>query len=110
MAAKRPIVVEGNTPGKPENKQQSTEGRFKRSLFRKRNIPTKASGRKEWTKAETSALVQYICLFWDDAGVNKWPMHSDQKFWNGCADAVNKTCNSSRTGLLILDLSALFIE
>ena len=60
MAAKRPIVVEGNTPGKPENKQQSTEGRFKRSLFRKRNIPTKASGRKEWTKAETSALVQYI--------------------------------------------------
>ena len=24
-------------------------------------------GRKEWTDAEISALVQYICLFWDDA-------------------------------------------
>ena len=60
MASKSPIVVEGNKPGKPENKKQSTEGRFKRCLFRKKNIATKDSGRKEWTKAETSALEQYI--------------------------------------------------
>ena len=79
MAAKRPIVVEGNTPGKSENKKRSTEGCSKRSLFQEGNIPTKASGRKEWTEAETTALVQYICLFWDDAGFSKWPTHSDQK-------------------------------
>ena len=83
MAAKRPIVVEGNTPGKPENKKQSTEGCSKGSLFQERNIPAKASGRKEWTEAETSALVQYICLFWNDAGFNKWPMHSDKKNFFG---------------------------
>ena len=71
MATKRPIVVEGNTPGKPENKKQSTEGCSKRSLFQEGNIPTKASERKEWTEAETSALVQYTCLFWDDSGLNK---------------------------------------
>ena len=26
-------------------------------------------------------------------------LQSDPKFWDGCADAVNKTCNSSRTDL-----------
>ena len=24
-------------------------------------------------------------------------LQSDPKFWDGCADAVNETCNSSRT-------------
>lgn len=47
---------------------------------------------------ETSAIVQYICLYWRDAWNNKWPSTKDQQFWNECAEAVNKTCNSNRTG------------
>ena len=78
MAAKRPIVVEGNTPGKPENKRPSTEGSSRKSLFQVGNVLKKSSGKRERSEAETSALVQYICLFWDDAGCNKWPMHRDQ--------------------------------
>ena len=100
MAAKRPIVVEGNTPGKPENKRPSTEGSSRKSLFQVGNVLKKASGKREWSEAETSALVQYICLFWDDAGCNKWPMHRGPEFCDACASAVNKACNSSRTGLI----------
>jgi hypothetical protein len=43
--------------------------------------------------------VQYICLFWKNAHTNKWPTTKDMEFWNACADAVNNTCNSTRTGL-----------
>lgn len=99
MAAKRPIVVEGNTPGKPESKVPSTERSSKKSLFQDGKVANKSSGRQEWSKAETSALVQYICLFWDDAASNKWPMHKDPEFWDACASAVNNACNTSRTGL-----------
>lgn len=108
MAAKRPIVVEGNTPGKPETKRQSTSGTSRKSLFQGNNGSNKSSGTREWSEAETSALVQYICLFWDDAGLDKWPMQKDPEFWNACASAVNKTCNSSRTGLSKLDNSAVY--
>ncbi|RMX41742.1 hypothetical protein pdam_00005571 [Pocillopora damicornis] len=77
MAAKRPIVEQGDTPGKPENKRQSTEGRSRKSLLQEGNIPIKSSGRR---------------------GCDKWPMQSDPKFWDSCANVVKKTCNSSRTG------------
>jgi len=55
-------------------------------------------GKREWTDAEMSALVQYICLFWDNAISDKWPMQRDPEFWDACASAVNKACSSSRTG------------
>ena len=52
MAAKRPIVEQGDTPGKPENKRQSTEGRSRKSLLQEGNIPIKSSRRRGWTDAE----------------------------------------------------------
>ena len=52
----------------------STERTSRKSLFQDDDIPRKSSGKKEWTEAETSALDQYICLFWDGAG-DKWSMH-----------------------------------
>ena len=52
MAAKRPIVEQGDTPGKPKNKRQSTEGRSGKSLLQEGNIPIKSSGRRGWTDAE----------------------------------------------------------
>ena len=58
-----------------------------------------------------------ICLFWNDAGCDKWPMQSDPKFWDSCANVVKKTCNSSRTGLskffqvhYVFDNSGLILE
>ena len=90
MAAKRPIVVEGNTPGKPETKRPPSEGTSKKCLFQGEVQFKKSSGKREWSEEETSALVQYICLFWDDAGGDKWPMHRDPAFWDACASAVNK--------------------
>ena len=98
MASKRPIVVGGNTPGKPASKRSSTEGTSRKSLFQEGNEPKKSSGKREWNDAETSALVQYICLFWDNAVSDKWPMQRDPEFWDACASAVNKACSSSRTG------------
>ena len=56
MAAKRPIVEQGDTPGKPENKRQSTEGRSRKSLLQEGNIPIKSSGRRGWTDAEFACL------------------------------------------------------
>ena len=99
MAAKRPIVVGGNTPGKPESKRPSTEGTSRKSLFQEGNESKRSSGKREWNDAETSALVQFICLFWDNAVSDKWPMQRDPEFWDACATAVNKACSSSRTGL-----------
>ena len=57
MAAKRPIVVGGNTPGKPESKRPSTEGTSRKSLFQEGNESKRSSGKREWNDAETSALV-----------------------------------------------------
>jgi hypothetical protein len=62
MASKWPIVVEGNTPGKPENKRVATKGTLRKSLFSEK---PKSSGHREWSEEETSALVQYICLYWE---------------------------------------------
>jgi hypothetical protein len=43
-------------------------------------------------------LVQYICLYWKDAWNDKWPTTKDIKFWDGCAQAINSSCKSQRTG------------
>ena len=51
-----------------------------------------------WTDPEIIALVQYICLYWDDAYTNEWPFFKNPIFWNECAASVNKVCNASRTG------------
>ena len=104
MAAKRPSVVEGNTPGKPTNKRP-VEGKSRRSLFSNEkaavaNINNSFGKKPEsWSHQETSTLVQYMCLFWKDAGSDKWPMAKDKDFWDSCALAVNRVCQSSRTGL-----------
>ena len=37
MASKRPIVVGGNTPGKPASKRSSTEGTSRKSLLQEGN-------------------------------------------------------------------------
>lgn len=105
MAAKRPCIVEGNTPGKPTCKRP-VQGKSRRNLFDsetetfgniKQNEPS--AGKCDWTLKEKSALVQYICLFWKDAWNDKWPMTKDNAFWNSCASAVNNACHSNRTGL-----------
>ena len=99
---KRPIVLSGNMPAKPECKRPSSpaaEGTSTKSLFQEGSVSKKSSGKREWSDAETTALVQYINLFWDDAASNKWPTKRDPEFWDACAIAVNKACSSLRTGL-----------
>lgn len=109
MAAKRPCVVEGNTSGKPTSKRP-VEGKSRRSLFNNETQcaedETKVSftcKTENWTHKETSALVQYICLFWKDAWNNRWPMTKDKDFWDSCVQAVNNVCQSNRTGLWIIE-------
>ncbi len=70
MAAKRPCVIEGNTPGKPACKRQPCE-KSRRCLFAS-NKESEPTGKSDWTVREKSALVQYICLFWKDSWTDKW--------------------------------------
>ena len=101
MTSKRPSVAEGNTPGKLPSKR-TVQSTSRRSLFGSESDDVsqqKCSNVKDWTEEEESAIVQYICLFWKNAHTNKWPTTKDMEFWNVCADAVNNTCNSTRTGL-----------
>ena len=77
MATKRPPVVEGNTPGKPEKKRHDTSGNSRKRLF----TVEKPSNSRQWTVAENAALTQYICLFWEEAWTDRWPMKSDTNFW-----------------------------
>ena len=79
MATKRPVVVEDNTPGKPACKR-TVAGALRRSLFH--TEPEKGSCKgNDWTQKEESALVQYLCLFWEDA-YNRWPTDGQQpKTW-----------------------------
>ena len=96
MAAKRPPVEEGNTPGKPSckrNVQGKTLFGSEENVFRKAQVTSV----DKWTEQEELALVQYICLFWEKAYTNKLPSTKDMKFWNACAEAVNNSCNSTRT-------------
>jgi hypothetical protein len=107
MGSKRTHVPTGDTPGKPKQKisNQYKESSSRKSLFGGSEGGTSAPS---WNTKETSALVQYICLYWEDAHTNKWPTTKNRQFWNGCADAVNKTCNSSRTGIEIYICTCLF--
>jgi hypothetical protein len=97
MATKRHVLPEGNTPGKPEAKRSVASGRSRKSLFN----DNKPCSSRQWTSEETAALTQYICLFWENAHTNQWPMVRDPEFWNACATAVNKACNSTRTGMYL---------
>jgi hypothetical protein len=98
MTSKRHVVEEGNTPGKPRNKRQTPINPSRRTLFPYESKKS-CSNHAEWSEEECSALTQYICLFWSESHTDSWPMIKDPKFWDACASAVNKTCNSSRTGL-----------
>jgi len=81
MASKRPVVTEGNTPGKPVSKRAPVEGASRKSLFPDSNQPL---GPREWSSEEISALVQHICLFWEEAWSDKWPTMKNEAFWNAC--------------------------
>ena len=83
---------------------RSTKGNTARkSLFDGSKI-NHGDGKKcvngSWTTKEVSTLIQYICLYWDDAYTDKWPKTKNMKFWNECAISINKICNASRTGWL----------
>ncbi len=103
MAAKRvkrpfnfPV---GDSPGKPKNKIPACpQPSSRKSLFSQEESTGLNKKPIPWSDNETTSLVQYICLYWKDAWTNKWPSTKDPEFWKGCADAVNKTCNSNRTG------------
>lgn len=77
MAAKRPIVPQGNTPGKTASKRPSTQGTSRKSLFQESDRSKSTSGIKKWTNEETTALVQYIFLYSEDAWTDKWPTGKD---------------------------------
>ena len=70
----------------------------RKSIFPDKSKNSRPS-RTEWSDKECSALIQYICLFWNEAYTDKWPMIKDPTFWDACAESVNKVYNSSRTGL-----------
>lgn len=102
MASKRRFELStGDSPGKSKPKLASYEGSSRKSLF-KETAETSVHCKKErpvpWTKQETSMLVQYNCLYWKDAWNDKWPTTKDSKFWDGCAQAINNSCKSQRTG------------
>ena len=102
MASKRHVVEEGNTPGKPANKRQSENANTgsRKTLFPGEAKPPapSCSTHMEWSDKEYACLTQYICLYWDEAHTDKWPLMKNTKFWNSCADFINKVWNSSRTG------------
>lgn len=101
MATKRGHISTGNTPGKADAKQPSEVPEFssRRSLFCENNSKKSSP----WTQEETSALVQYISLYWEDAHTDKWPAMKRMEFWDKCAQAISKTCKRSRTGMFIND-------
>ena len=107
MAAKRPSVVEGNTPGKPSCKR-TVKGTSRKSLFGSEDDEIRKACASGWTEKEESCLIQYICLFWSNAYSDEWPTTKDMGFWNACAEAVNNACNSTRTGLSFIQLKGLF--
>lgn len=103
--SKRPHVHTGDSPNKPKEKSQCLDDKTSRKcLFDDSKEKKKISA---WTKEETCALVQYICLYWEGAHTDKWPNAKNMKFWNECAVAVNKICHYSRTGWLMFNLCTL---
>ena len=92
--------MEGNTPDKPVNKRPSMQGTSRKSLFSEIQCGiNKSLAKREWSEAETSAIVQFIGPFWEEAWKDTWSMTGDREFWDACASVFNQTCNSTRTGL-----------
>lgn len=92
---------------KSKRKRNGKGNTVKKSLFDNNMI--QGDGQKfvngtVWVTAELAALVQHICLYWDDAHTDKWPKTKNMKFWNECAVSVNKMCSTSRTGWLFQSL------
>ena len=48
---------------------------------------------------EDAALVQYICLYWEDVGNDKFPQIKKPQFWNACSDEINKVSFKLRSGM-----------
>ena len=70
FAGKRSCVPDGSTPGKCKPKQKGNEksGGARKSLFSAKGpIQHGCNTDKKWTTEETAALVQHICLYWDNA-------------------------------------------
>ena len=104
QSGKRRLIPEGNTPGKPPSKTKAKEATTfdtsspRKSLFgnsSERKVP-----RGPWTRREEAALVQYICLYWENAGSNVWPTGlRDPSSWSGCSSAIKASCSTYRSGI-----------
>ena len=94
------------TPGKPVLKvstllKSEHSEACRKCLFGKdENSTNEQSSWMKCTTKEEAALVQYICLFWDDAHGNKWPIFKGSEFWKGTSRAAMNVCNTTRTGKL----------
>ena len=98
MSTKRNHISTGDTPGKPHAKQPAQANNkisTRRTLFSDDHASKKIS---VWTNEETSALVQYITLYWEEAHTDRWPAMKQIMFWEKWTEAVNKVCKSTRTG------------
>ena len=111
MSKRKHFGSTGNTPGKtvpkkPTNKpHESKEERrpARRSLFSTSCSSASGTGRpEEWSREETSALVEYVALYWEGSHTNGWPTFHDKSFWEACAKAiVEATGLPKRTGTII---------
>ena len=72
----------GKTARKHNRRQKEPRGRVF-DLQESDRIKS-ASGIQNWTDEETTALVQYICLYLEDPWTDKWPTGKDPEFWNAC--------------------------
>ena len=113
MTSKRRFELSsGDSPGKPKPKVALYEHTSKKSLFQQStesSLQCKKERPVPWTKQETSTLVQYICLYWKDAWSNKWPTTKNSEFWDGCAQAINNSCRSQRTGKYVHNTVYFFL-
>lgn len=111
MSKRRHYGSSGDTPGKtapknsevfdkPDRKSKPNEKPARRSLFS--GSSSDSSGRcaaPAWSREETTALVEYVALYWEGAHSNGWPSHKDEKFWEACAKAIaDATDLPKRTG------------
>ena len=75
----------GNTPGKskPKLSRSPSQPTSRNSLFNNigETIEKPCNKKVPWTEQETKTLVQYICLYAEDAWKNKWPSNKDQEFF-----------------------------
>ncbi len=97
---KRSITPKGNTPGKPSTKRSNAEGTHENVSSDQGEIGPHKRGPKTtiWSREETSQLVQYVALYWDQSSeTSTWPKHKDESFWTSCAAYVaDKTQKEQR--------------